>query len=115
MDAEELQSLAVRGQAGDLEAYGEIVGRFQDMAYGYAYAIMGDFHAAEDATQEAFVAAFGDLPKLSEAAAFPGWFRRVPSLEAHADLLVRVAGFSAHFTHLSRETRDEILSRTEHA
>jgi formate C-acetyltransferase len=35
--------------------------------------------------------------------------------EAHADLIVRVAGFSAYFTQLGRETQDEIISRTAHA
>ncbi len=34
--------------------------------------------------------------------------------EEYVDLIVRVAGFSAYFTQLSRETQDEIISRTEH-
>lgn len=33
--------------------------------------------------------------------------------ERYADLIVRVAGYSAYFTQLSRELQDEILSRTE--
>ena len=41
---EELGSLISRAQAGDLDAYGSIVQRFQDMAVGYAYSILGDFH-----------------------------------------------------------------------
>jgi hypothetical protein len=35
--------------------------------------------------------------------------------EEYGDLLVRVAGYSAYFTQLSKTTQDEILSRTEHA
>jgi len=35
--------------------------------------------------------------------------------ESHADLIVRVAGFSAYFTQLGRATQEEIISRTEHA
>src|SRR5689334_4382413 len=58
-------------------AFGEVVRRFQDMAYGYAYAALGDPHLAEDAVQEAFVAAWHRLDQLREAAAFPGWFRRI--------------------------------------
>lgn len=34
--------------------------------------------------------------------------------ERHRDLLVRIAGFSAHFTELTREVQDEIIARTEH-
>jgi pyruvate-formate lyase len=33
--------------------------------------------------------------------------------QAHADLIVRVAGYSAYFTQLARDVQDEILSRTE--
>jgi pyruvate formate-lyase/glycerol dehydratase family glycyl radical enzyme len=34
---------------------------------------------------------------------------------AYADLIVRVAGYSAYFTQLSRDVQDEIISRTEQA
>ncbi len=76
---EETQTLVTRARKGDLDAYGLIVARFQDMAYGYACAILGDYHLAEDAAQEAFLAAYRDLPKLNDPAAFPGWFRRIVS------------------------------------
>jgi len=74
---EELRLLVVRAQAGDLSAYGDIVKRLQDMAYGYAYSILGDFHLSEDAAQEAFIQAYRDLPALREPAAFSGWLRRI--------------------------------------
>ena len=74
---EEIRSLVSRSQAGDLDAYGELVKRFQDMAYGYAYSLLGDFHLAEDAAQEAFIEAYRNLGQLRDPAAFPGWFRRV--------------------------------------
>ena len=64
---EQLDSLVVRARAGDLDAYGRVVRRFQDMACGYAYSILGDFHLAEDAAQEAFVEAYRCLAKLREA------------------------------------------------
>ncbi len=66
-----------RAQAGDLDAYAEVVLRFQDMAYGYSYSLLGDFHQAEDAAQEAFIEAYRNLGQLRDPAAFPGWFRRV--------------------------------------
>ena len=53
-----LSSLVVRAQTGDRAAYDDIVLRFQDMAVGYATALLGDFHQAEDAAQEAFVGAW---------------------------------------------------------
>lgn len=74
---DELHTLVGRAQAGDLAAYDVIVRRFQDMAVGYAYSLLGDFHLAEDAAQEAFIEAYLDLNKLQEPAAFPGWFRQI--------------------------------------
>lgn len=35
--------------------------------------------------------------------------------EAHRDLLVRVTGYSAHFTSLGRDVQDEIIGRHEHS
>ena len=69
---EELGSLVVRARSGSLDAYGAIVRRFQDLAYGYAYSLLGDFHLAEDVAQEAFLEAYRHLVDLREPAAFPG-------------------------------------------
>ena len=77
---EELKTLVVQAQRGDLNAYGQIVRRFQNMAVGYAYSILGDFHLAEDASQEAFIRAYLDLSQLREPTAFSGWFRKIVSV-----------------------------------
>ena len=45
---EELVTLVRAAQDGDLAAYGDILRRFQHMVYGCAYAVLGDFHLAED-------------------------------------------------------------------
>jgi RNA polymerase sigma factor (sigma-70 family) len=81
------QELVTRAQEGDTTAYGELVRRFQDMAYGYAYANLNDFHLAEDAAQEAFIEAYRCLPSLRAPAAFPGWFKRI--VFKHCDRLTR--------------------------
>lgn len=73
----DLAALVTRAQHGDAEAYETLVRRFQDMAVGYSYAVLGDLQLAEDAAQEAFIAAYYDLGALREPAAFPGWFRRI--------------------------------------
>lgn len=58
-------------------AFAEIVQRFQDLAFGCAYAVLGDFHLAEDAAQEAFLSAWRNLDQLRKPEAFPGWFKRI--------------------------------------
>ncbi|NKB72056.1 MAG: hypothetical protein GKR89_33680 [Candidatus Latescibacteria bacterium] len=65
--------LVNRAQDGDIDAYDGLVRRFQDMAVGYAYALLGDFYLAEDAAQEAFLGAYQNLAQLRTASAFPSW------------------------------------------
>jgi len=84
---ENLARLVGRARCGDLDAFAQIVRRFQDMAHGYAYAMLGDFHLAEDAAQEAFINAYLKLPDLREPAAFAPWFRRI--VFKHCDRITR--------------------------
>ena len=58
-------------------AFGDIVRRYQDFAFACAFAVLGDFHLAEDAAQEAFITAWRYLDSLREPAAFGGWLRRI--------------------------------------
>src|SRR5437660_914453 len=73
----DLDAWVKRAQGGDAEAFDRIVRRLQDMAVGYAYSLLGDFHLAEDAAQEAFIAAYGSLAQLRTVEAFSGWFQRI--------------------------------------
>jgi RNA polymerase sigma factor (sigma-70 family) len=73
----ELREWVAAAQLGDKEAFSEVVKRCQDMAYAIAYAMLDDTGLAQDAAQEAFIAAYLNLTALREPAAFPGWFRRI--------------------------------------
>ena len=64
-------------------AFEALVRQFQDMAYGCAYGILGDFHLAQDVSQDAFLTAYKDLDKLRDAAAFPGWFKQIVMRKAY--------------------------------
>jgi len=59
------------------EAFGELVVRFQDLAWGCAWAVLRDYALAEEAAQEAFITAWRRLDQLREPEAFPGWLRRL--------------------------------------
>ena len=74
---QKLTALVISAQGGNLDAYGEIVRRLQDMAFGYAYSVLGDFHLAEDAAQGALIQAYRILEQLHDPAAFPGWLRKL--------------------------------------
>jgi DNA-directed RNA polymerase specialized sigma24 family protein len=66
-----------RAQQGDMRAFDGLVRHFQNAAVAYARTLLRDPAAAEDAAQEAFVQAWQDLPRLTEAAAFGAWLRRI--------------------------------------
>ena len=59
------------------QAFGKIVSNFQNMAHGCAYTVLGDFHKAQDAAQEAFIEAWRSLDSLQEPKAFAGWLKRI--------------------------------------
>ncbi|MCY3781848.1 MAG: sigma-70 family RNA polymerase sigma factor [Chloroflexi bacterium] len=83
---EDLSGLIIAARSGENPAFEELVRRFQDMAVGYAYALLGDWQEAEDAAQDAFIRVYIDLIKLRDAAAFPGWFRRIVFTQAQRRL-----------------------------
>ena len=58
-------------------AFDELVRRYQGLVYGCAYAVLGDFQAAEDATQETFLLAWLRLEDLENPEALAGWLRRL--------------------------------------
>ena len=59
------------------------------MAVGYAGAVLGDFHMAEDAAQETFVEAFAGQDKVYGAAAFAPWLRRIVFKQCDSTLRCR--------------------------
>ena len=87
IDHELLATEVKRAQAGELGAFHGLVVRFQDMAVGYAFSLLGDYHLAEDAAQEAFLDAFRKLPTLRHPEAFVSWLRTV--VFKHCDRLRR--------------------------
>jgi len=46
---------------GHLEAFNQLVLKYQDMAYNHALALLNDPVLAEDATQESFIKAFQSI------------------------------------------------------
>jgi RNA polymerase sigma-70 factor (ECF subfamily) len=61
---------------GDLEAFNELVLKYQDRVYNLAHAILGDRDAAEDATQETFISAFQHMGNF-RGGSFRNWLLRI--------------------------------------
>ena len=69
--------LVDRARRGDREAFGVLAGGAVDRLYGIARLILRDAELAEDATQEALVRAWRDLPTLRDVERFDAWLYRL--------------------------------------
>ena len=69
--------LVDRARHGDREAFGVLAGGAVDRLYATARHILRDAELAEDATQEALVRAWRDLPALRDAERFDAWLYRL--------------------------------------
>jgi RNA polymerase sigma-70 factor (ECF subfamily) len=65
------------------DAFGELVHLYQDLAFGFARAVLGDSDLAEEAAQRAFVAAWHKLGQLREPKAFAAWLKRIVATECN--------------------------------
>lgn len=70
-------TLVVRAQEGDARAFEVLVRRYQRRFYRLAVRLLGNRSDAEEAVQEAFVAAWRRLPGFRGEAAFSSWMYRI--------------------------------------
>lgn len=84
-DEETLLRIASKG---DLDAFNQLVLKYQNTAYSHAYALLGDPDSAEDAAQDGFIKAFQGLPAF-RGGSFRGWLLKIVTNSAY-DILRRV-------------------------
>jgi len=72
-------------QRGDFDAFNTLVLTYQDMVYNQAYRVMGESHAADDATQDAFISAFRKL-KSYRGGSFKAWLFRIVTNACYDEL-----------------------------
>lgn len=70
-------ALVRRARSGDMAAFEVLVISRIDRCYRLAWSILSNDADAADATQEALVAAWRQLPRLRDPAAFDGWLNRI--------------------------------------
>jgi RNA polymerase sigma-70 factor (ECF subfamily) len=69
--------LVERASRGDRDAFGSLAAASVDRCYALAYRILRDPHRAQDATQQALLGAWRDLPNLREPDRFDAWLHRL--------------------------------------
>lgn len=79
-------SLVERAQAGDHRAFESLLALQLDRTYRTALAILRSEWDARDACQEAFLAAWGQLPRLRDPSRFAAWLDRIVVNECRAIL-----------------------------
>lgn len=64
-------------KAGQSEAYGELVEKYQDRVFNAAWRVCGHLEDARDITQEAFVKAFENISSFRQQSGFLTWVYRI--------------------------------------
>ena len=70
-------ALVERARRGDATAFDALVASRLDRCYRLAWSILLNDADAADATQDAFLAAWRQLPRLRDTSAFDGWLNRI--------------------------------------
>lgn len=78
--------LVTQSLAGDRQAFGEIVARYQSIVCGLAYSATGNRTHSEDVAQETFVAAWLKLRDLREPSRLCAWLCGIARNLIHGDL-----------------------------
>ena len=78
-------ALIERSQRGDLDAFNSLVLAYQGQVYGLCLRMLGSRQPAEDATQEAFVAAFRAVTRFRRRN-FRAWLMRIAANACYDEL-----------------------------
>jgi RNA polymerase sigma-70 factor (ECF subfamily) len=74
---ESIGSLVTRAQRGDVAAFEELYRTHVGRVHGLCRRLLGDWHLAEEATQEVFVRAWRRLSSFRAEASFATWLHRI--------------------------------------
>jgi RNA polymerase sigma-70 factor, ECF subfamily len=101
--------LIKEAQQGNLEAFNRLVLAYQDMAYNLAYRILSDEEAAEDATQNSFIAAYRNINNF-RGGIFRAWLLRMVTNNCYDELRRRKRRPTISLEPLNQENDEEIDS-----
>ena len=79
-DVELIQSSLI----GDENAFAKLVRKYQKQVHALAWRKVGDFHVAEEITQDTFLRVYKKLSTLKDPRRFAGWLYRIAVRQCHA-------------------------------
>ncbi len=74
---EEESALVARARQGDLQAYDELIKRYQERIYATIYHMTSNHEDANDLAQEAFIKAYSALKSFKGGSSFYTWLYRI--------------------------------------
>jgi RNA polymerase sigma-70 factor (ECF subfamily) len=80
-EVEDLDLIA-KAKRGDVEAYNLLVSRWEKRVFNYLLRLVANREDAMDVSQDVFLKAYQNLPKLEDPARFTGWLFRIAHNEA---------------------------------
>lgn len=80
---------------GEQNAFEELIRKYQDMVYGLAFHMIGNFTDAQDITQQVFIAVYLKLSELKDPNKFVNWLKRI-TVNA-CNLWLREQHITSHF------------------
>ena len=110
--------------SGDDEAFTTLVGKYQKGVHALAWRRIGDFHFAEEITQDTFLQAYKNLATLKNPSQFAGWLyviannlcnrwiqKKKPAIQSLEDTPMKEIDQSSYTHHVSEQRATET---TEH-
>lgn len=76
------RDLIAKARRGNVEAYNLLVSRWEKRVFNYLLRLIGHREDALDISQETFLKAYQNLPKLDDPDRFSGWLFRIAHNEA---------------------------------
>ena len=76
--------LIQRSLTGDENAFAQLVKKYQKQVHALAWRKVGDFHIAEEITQDTFLRVYKKLATLKDPRRFAGWLYRIAARQCQA-------------------------------
>ncbi len=76
------RDLIAKARRGDVEAFNLLVSRWEKRVFNYLLRLLANREDALDVSQDVFLKAYQNLPKLGDADKFAGWLFRIAHNEA---------------------------------
>ena len=109
--------LVERASRGDRDAFSTLAAATADRCFSLAYRILRDHHRAQDATQQALLGAWRDLPKLRDPSRFEAWLHRLVVHACYAEAranrrwIARIHVVSPSATEAGADPTDAVADR----